>query len=229
MKTNSIPHTACFIRIQINVSLSRQARRKDVTIFGDTEAVRAAGPPRPPEQARSCAQAAAVAAVAARGSLVPVCPVSRQHRGGQRPRPRSCPHGPIPAVPAPRSHPASAAHLHARHPDPVPAHRLAAFGVAPRSTPSSAPARGRRSRRLLSRNCHTNCPLAGVHRGPPARTAFQGKLPRCGSTAASRAPFPAAQDCDSRAADAHESVCKLPPPAGARAATGAGQCARGRC
>lgn len=168
MKTNSIPHTACFIRIQINVSLSRQARRKDVTIFGDTEAVRTAGPPRTPEQARPCAQAAAVAAVAARGSLVPVCPASRQHRGGQRPRPRSCPRGPVPAVPAPRSHPASAAHLHARHPDPVPAHRLAAFGVAPRSTPSSAPARGRRSRRLLSRNCHTNCPLAGVHRGPPA-------------------------------------------------------------
>lgn len=82
MKTNSIPHTACFIRIQINVSLSRQARRKDVTIFGDTEAVRAAGPPRPPEQARPCAQAAAVAALAARGSFVQVYPASLQHPGG---------------------------------------------------------------------------------------------------------------------------------------------------
>lgn len=45
-----------------------------------------------------------------------------------------------------------------------------AFTAAARSTPSSARAPGCRSRSLrsLSRNCHADRPLAGVHRGPPA-------------------------------------------------------------
>lgn len=147
------------------------------------------GHPAPGKQARPCARAAAMA-LAARGSLVPVCPTPRAARWRPAPTPAigsppSGPRRPCPALaciqPAPRPRTP-------RAPDKVPAHRPAALGAAPRSTPaSSAPAPGRRSRRLLSRNCHADRPLAGVHRGtrPPVRQSYES-YPDAG------APWPAA-------------------------------------
>lgn len=177
--------------------------------------------------------------LAARGRLVPVCPALRLQDEKPAPTPRSCPRGPVPSTrwqSLPHAHVQQALRACASgdpdlDPSLVPgAHRPFAFAAA-RFTPSSAPARGRRSRSLslhsLSRNCQADRPLAGVHRPPPPRTAFLEKLPRHRSSAARRDPSPVAQDCGQRAADAPGSFCKLPPPAGARA--GAGECARGRC
>lgn len=94
------------------------------------------GHPAPGKQARPCARAAAMA-LAARGSLVPVCPTPRAARWRPAPTPAigsppSGPRRPCPALaciqPAPRPRAP-------RAPDPVPAHRPAALGAAPRSTP----------------------------------------------------------------------------------------------
>lgn len=85
---------------------------------------------------------------------------------------RSGPFHPV-AVPAPCPRPASTARLRIQRPRPGPRpgpreHRPFAFAAA-RSTPDSG-SRWSRSPSLhsLSRNCHADRPLAGVHRGPPA-------------------------------------------------------------
>lgn len=176
-------HTARFICTRLSPSFKDPARRKDVTGFRDTAAVSTAGPPRPlGKQPRPCAGEAA-ASPAARGRLVPVCPAPRQHCGGQRP-----PRAPVPADPFHRATVPSTGRQslpRARiqqalracppgDPDPDPdlvpgAHRPFVFASARCSTSSSAPAPGRRLRSLrsLSRNCHADRPLAGVHPGPP--------------------------------------------------------------
>lgn len=131
-----------------------------------------AGPPRPGGQPRSYR---AAVALAARGRPVPVCPEPGRHGEGQRP-----PSAPVPEIrslpPGGSPCPMPASSDPDPDPGPVPgAHRPFAVAAA-RSTPSSAPARGRwsrsrsrsRSLRSLSRNCHADRPLAGVHRGPPA-------------------------------------------------------------
>lgn len=116
----------------------------------------------------------AAVALAARGHLLSVSPAPRQRPA---PTPRSCPRGPVPSTrwqSLPRARIQQALRTYAPgdpDPDPVPgAHRPVAFTAAARSTPSSARAPGCRSRSLrsLSRNCHADRPLAGVHRGPPA-------------------------------------------------------------